>query len=85
MLVQALKAAGDNPTRASTLAALSSMHEFTANGLYGAHTLDPNNRSDYVSGVDNCQYFVQMKGGKFELVDGAEPLCGHIIPGKTVA
>ncbi len=84
MLVQALKAAGSNPSRASLLTALQNMHSFTAGGLLGSHTLDPNNRTDYVTGVDNCQWLTRFDGTKFELVSGATPICGQLVPGKTV-
>jgi hypothetical protein len=47
--------------------------------------LDPSNRTDYVTGVDNCQWLTRFDGTKFELVDGATPICGQLVPGKTVS
>lgn len=85
MLIQALKAAGPHPSHSSLLTALSNIHSFTAGGLFGDHTLDPGNRSDYVTGVDNCQWLTQFDGTKFTLVNGALPICGKIVPGKTVS
>jgi ABC-type branched-subunit amino acid transport system substrate-binding protein len=81
MLVQGLKAAGANPTHASLLAGLSSIHSFDAAGLYGGHPININDRAQQ---VDNCYYVTVYTGTKFKLVPGAAPICGTIIPGKTV-
>ena len=70
---------------ASVLKALSGIHEFTAGGLFGDHKLDPNNRADYVTGVDNCQWLTRFDGTSFQLVTGAPPICGQLVPGKTVS
>lgn len=37
-----------------------------------------------VAGPDGCEYFVKLSGSTFHLVPNADPLCGTIIPGKTV-
>ncbi len=84
LLVQALQAAGPNPTQASLIAALSGIHDFTAGGLYGTHHLDINNRTSIVSGVDNCEWVTKLSGSTFQLVPGADPICGSVIPGQTV-
>jgi ABC-type branched-subunit amino acid transport system substrate-binding protein len=83
MLVQGLKAAGANPTHASLIAALSKIHSFNAGGLLGDHPLDPNDRVN--NGDGNCQWATKLVGDTFELVKGALPMCGEILPGKTVS
>jgi hypothetical protein len=64
---------------------LSGIHHFTAGGLYGTHSLDINDRTGIVSGVDNCYWITQLSGSTFKLVSGADPICGTVIPGKTVS
>jgi branched-chain amino acid transport system substrate-binding protein len=81
MLVQALKAAGSHVTSSSLMTALSNIHSWDAGGLLGDHPIDINNRAQQ---VDNCQYFTKYVGSSFQLVPGADPLCGSVIPGKTV-
>ena len=85
LLVQALKAAGANPTSASLLTALSGIHDFTALGLYGSHKLDINDRENIVAGADNCQWIAKLQGSTFKPVPNAIPICGDTIPGKTVS
>lgn len=82
MLVQGLKAAGANPSHASLIAALSTIHSFNPNGLFGDHPLDPNDRVN--NGDGNCTWLTKLVGDSFTLVKGALPMCGEILPGKTV-
>jgi branched-chain amino acid transport system substrate-binding protein len=82
MLVQALKAAGSHPTQLDLINALSNIHSWNAAGLFGNNSIDINNRSEQ---TDNCQYFTKYHGSAFRLVPGADPICGTVIPGKTVS
>lgn len=84
MLVQGLQGAGASPTQASLIDSLSKIHAFNPGGLYGSHPLDINDRVNIVAGPDGCEYFVKLSGSTFHLVPNADPLCGTIIPGKTV-
>lgn len=84
MLVQGLQGAGPTPTQASLIASLSKIHAFNPGGLYGSHPLDINDRVNIVAGPDGCEYFVKLSGSTFHTVPNAEPLCGTIVPGKTV-
>jgi len=85
MLVQALQSAGSNPTQAKVLSSLSSIHNFNAAGLLGTHTVDLGKRIGLPAGPDSCEYFTKLAGSTFHLVPGADPLCGSLIPGKTVS
>jgi ABC-type branched-subunit amino acid transport system substrate-binding protein len=85
MLVDGLKAAGNNPTQASLITALSGIHNWNAGGLYGSRTLDLSQRTGFVLGVDNCFYVTKLQGSTFQLVSGATPICGDVVPGKTVS
>ena len=84
LLLQGLQAAGSNPTHASLITALSGIHAFTAGGLFGTHTMDINNRTDIIGGPDNCEWVTKLVGTNFQLVPGADPVCGTNT-GKTVS
>jgi ABC-type branched-subunit amino acid transport system substrate-binding protein len=83
LLVQGLKAAGANPTQASLITALSAIHSFNADGLFGAHPIDINDRTG--ASADNCTWVTELSGSTFKLVPGADPVCGKVIPGATVS
>ncbi|ADP82431.1 ABC transporter substrate-binding protein [Pseudofrankia inefficax] len=84
MLVEGLRGAGAKPTSASLIASLAKIHDFTGMGLYGTHKLDPNDRENIVNGVDNCIWVTQFRGSAFHPVDGATPICGATLAGKSV-
>lgn len=84
LLVQALQAAGSDWTSASLQKALSGIHSFDAWGLWGGRSLDINDRSNIVIGVDNCIWMTKYVGSSFQLVPKADPICGTVVPGKTV-
>ncbi len=84
LLVQALQAAGKDPTDAALLTALSGIHHFSAGGLYGSQTLDLSNRTGHGSGILNCVFITKFAGSTFHLVPHADPICGSIIPNRSV-
>lgn len=81
LLVQGMVAAGANPTKAAIISALSNIHDFSAMGLWGGKTLDINDRTDIAGGVGNCSWVTKLSGSSFQLVQGADPICGTVIPG----
>jgi ABC-type branched-subunit amino acid transport system substrate-binding protein len=83
LFVKGIQAAGSSPTQASLIAALSNIHDWDAQGLVGTHHIDINNRT--VSGMTNCVWITKLVGNNFELVPGADPICGHLVPGETVS
>ena len=85
LLVRALKAAGGSTSSSALIGALSNIHDWDALGLFGSHKLDLNNRTDIVSGVDNCLWVTKLQGSKFTLVSGADPVCGKTLAGVTVS
>jgi branched-chain amino acid transport system substrate-binding protein len=85
MLVEGLRGAGAKPTSASLIAALAKIHDFNGLGLYGTHKLDPNDRENIVNGVDNCIWVTQFRGSTFHPVDGATPICGATLAGKSIS
>jgi ABC-type branched-subunit amino acid transport system substrate-binding protein len=83
LLDQGLTAAGSNPTRAALISALSGIHDFSALGLWGGRTLDINDRQNIASGVGNCSWVTKLDGSSFQLVAGADPICGTVLPGVS--
>ena len=85
LLVQGLKAAGSNPTQSDLIKALSNIKDFTGNGLFGSHSINFGDRTATILGADDCYWITQFNGSKFDLVHGMDPICGTIIPGKTIS
>ena len=85
LLLQGLEAAGSKPTQASLIASLSKIHNWAALGMWGGRTLDINNRTSIIGGVDNCIWVAKLEGKRFVVVPGAAPLCGKAIPGVSVS
>ncbi|HTR70035.1 MAG TPA: ABC transporter substrate-binding protein [Mycobacteriales bacterium] len=83
LLEAGLKNAGANPTSTSILNGLTKVTSFDAGGLANA-PYNPRNLAD-VSGPNNCEYTVKFVGDAFQLVKGADPICGTVIPGETVS
>ncbi|HWE55441.1 MAG TPA: ABC transporter substrate-binding protein [Acidimicrobiales bacterium] len=84
LLVAGLKTAGANPSHAALISALNGVTNFDAWGLLGSHTLSMADRNSTAIGVDGCLYVVRLSGSTFQLVSGADPICGTEIPGKSV-
>ena len=84
-IVRGLQVTGPNPTSASLIHGLSSVHNFDAAGLLDGHTVDFGSRTPIAYGPDNCLYMTKLVGSTFQLVPGADPICGTIVPGVTVS
>lgn len=84
---QGLKVAGSNPSQASFIDAMQSITKYTAAGLFGSHSVSfaMKDRGQGYAGADNCLWFTQFKGSSFQLVPGADPICGTVIAGKRVS
>jgi branched-chain amino acid transport system substrate-binding protein len=83
LLLQALKSAGGNPTTASLTTALSNIHSWDALGLWGGRAIDINDRTDVLA-TSTCTWVTKLVGSDFQLVPGADPLCGSVLKGVTV-
>jgi ABC-type branched-subunit amino acid transport system substrate-binding protein len=81
LLIHGLQKTGANPTQADLIKALNAIDGYDATGLLSSHTLNVGARTPVPSGVDNCLWFTRLNGASFELVQGAEPVCGSLIPG----
>lgn len=85
LLVRGLKAAGSTD-HAALITALSNVHDWDAAGLFPqGKTMDINDRQNIITGVDNCEFATKLVGKNFELVKGADPICGKEVKGKTVS
>lgn len=85
MVVRGLRQAGPNPSQASFITALDAVHDYDAAGLLGPHTLDLGSMARNVFGPDNCVYVTKLVASTFQLVSGADPICGSVVPGKSVS
>ena len=84
--VTGLKAAGVNPTPSSFIAALPTITNYNAAGLYGSHSISfAMSQRGRTVGADNCEWITRFSGTSFHLVAGADPICGSLIPGKVVS
>ncbi len=84
--VTGLKKAGSNPTRASFINAMLGIRSYNAAGLFGSHSIGfALDQRGLVGGADNCLWLTKYVGTSFQLVPGADPICGSTLPGKTVS
>lgn len=83
LLLRALKAAGANPTQASLTTALNGIRDWDALGLWGGRTVDINDRVN-MGAPAVCSWVTKLVGTDFQLVPGADPLCGEVMQGVTV-
>jgi ABC-type branched-subunit amino acid transport system substrate-binding protein len=84
MLVQALNSTGPNPSHAALVGALSNITNWDALGLFDNHPINPSDRNG-PTGSNNCVFVTRLVGSAFQLVPNMDPLCGTVIPGKTVS
>jgi ABC-type branched-subunit amino acid transport system substrate-binding protein len=84
LLVQALQGAGSAPSQSALVKALSGITSFNAAGLLGSHPINLSQRTGS-AGPDNCGWYTKYSGSTFQLVPGAVPLCGSVVPGKRVS
>lgn len=85
LLVRALKEAGPNPTRSALIKGLFTVSDFDAWGLLGDHKVDLRPNKTNVFGPDGCTYISTLVGSAFRPVAHADPICGSVIPGKTIS
>ncbi|MGF7237307.1 MAG: ABC transporter substrate-binding protein [Frankia sp.] len=85
-LVTGLKAAGPNATGTSFINAMLAINHYDGAGLYGSHSIGFGiGRRGQAAGAENCQWISKFSGSAFRPVPGATPICGSVIPGKTVS
>jgi branched-chain amino acid transport system substrate-binding protein len=84
-IVRGLQATGANPTSTSLIRGLTSVHNFDAAGLLDGHTVDFGSRATTAFGPGNCLYMTKLVGSTFQVVSGAAPICGTIVPGVTIS
>jgi branched-chain amino acid transport system substrate-binding protein len=83
-LVAGLKAAGANPTPASFISAMQGITHYDAAGLYGTDSIGFS-MGQRGAASNLCTWMTQYSGTSFQLVPGADPVCGSVIPGKVVS
>lgn len=80
LLVDALKLISGKVTSASLMSGLNQVKDYDAFGLLGDHHITPADRKANPIGPDGCGYWTKLSGTNFELVPGADPLCGKLLP-----
>ena len=80
LLVHGLEKAGANPSKADLITALNGIKNYDAAGLLGRESLNVGARTPVPAGVNNCLWFARLNGTTYQLVPGAEPVCGSLIP-----
>ncbi len=84
-IVQGLKLAGPNPTQAKFIQAMLGITKYDALGLLGNHPLSfAMADRGQAAGSPLCQYLTRWNGTSFDLVPGADPICGQYT-GQSVA
>jgi branched-chain amino acid transport system substrate-binding protein len=84
-LVTGLRAAGPNPTQASLINAMLGITHYDGTGLFGSHSTGFSmSQRGQAAGIDNCTWAIQYLGSQFHVVSGADPICGSVVPGKSV-
>jgi len=84
LLLHGIEAAGANATQAGVIKSLNGLKAYDAAGLLGVHHFDLGARTPVTAGVANCLWFTKLVGTSFQLVPGAEPLCGSRVRGMVV-
>jgi len=84
-VVTGLKAAGANPTQASFITAMQGITHYDAAGLYGSSYSIGFSMAQRGAGSQLCTWMTKFSGSSFQLVPGADPVCGSVIPGKVVS
>lgn len=81
----ALAKTGSNPSHEQLVNTILGIRNYDAAGLFGSHSIGfaMDQRGIY-QGAQNCIWYVQFTGDKFQLVQGAAPLCGKNLP-QTVS
>jgi ABC-type branched-subunit amino acid transport system substrate-binding protein len=79
LMIYGLQHAGSNPTQASFIKNLRQVDDYTAGGLLPSATTFEHFGTAAMLSTSSCEYFVQLKGTKFVVVNGGKPICGKIV------
>jgi ABC-type branched-subunit amino acid transport system substrate-binding protein len=87
LLLDALKVTGAHPSHQALINALAGVKGWDSWGLTDGHTFDVGDKAAQIAkgGGTGCAYFAKLSGQSFQLVSGADPICGSLIPGLTVS
>jgi branched-chain amino acid transport system substrate-binding protein len=77
LLLRALKSA-PAVSSAALMTTLSGIHDWDALGLWGGRKIDINDR-EHVLMTSQCSWVTKLVGSDFQLVPGADPICGKTL------
>jgi branched-chain amino acid transport system substrate-binding protein len=85
LFIKGLESAGSNPTASSFISGLRKVNDYVAGGLY-AKPIDFSQFGNLGIGVGpgNCVYISKLEGKTFQIIPGANPVCGTST-GQTVS
>jgi branched-chain amino acid transport system substrate-binding protein len=84
-LLTGLRQAGNNPSRQQFINTMLGVRRYDAAGLVDGHPFGfAMDQRGFPAGAQTCQYATKFSGQTFQLVPGADPICGTLIPGKTM-
>ena len=84
-VVRGLKLAGPHPTQAGFIQAMLGITSYGGLGLLGSHPISfAMSARGQAAGTPLCQYLTRWNGTSFDLVPGADPICGQYT-GQSVA
>jgi branched-chain amino acid transport system substrate-binding protein len=77
---------GMHPDAQAFMNAMLSIRSYNPAGLYGDQSVGfAMDQRGKAAGVNNCFWITRYEGSSFQLVPGMDPLCGSVLPGKTVS
>lgn len=78
LMIRGLQAAGKNPTRASFIAALRKVTNYTAGGILPSPTTFAGFGTPAMFSPQDCTYVMQLKNGSYVTANGGKPVCGKL-------
>ncbi|HEY3941941.1 MAG TPA: ABC transporter substrate-binding protein [Acidimicrobiales bacterium] len=79
LMIYGLEHAGANPSQASFIKNLRQVGGYTAGGILPEPTTFEHFGTAAMLPKSSCEYFVQLKGSKFVVVNGGKPVCGKSV------
>lgn len=84
-MIDGLKMAGSNPTRAKFISGMHTLTKYTVDGLFSTGVDYAAFATPEMLPQTGCGWLVQLKGSSFVVANGGQPICGHRVsaPGPS--
>jgi len=80
LVIKGLQGSGSTPSRTTFLSTLHNLKGYTAEGLLPL-PLDLSLADFGKAPAKECQYFAQLEGNKFNIINNGNPVCGNTLNG----